>query len=46
MPHEEVEFISEADTVRGWFYSPDGVDGPAPTVVLAGGWCYVREKLG
>ena len=45
MPHEEVEFISESDTVRGWFYSPDGVDGPAPTVVLAGGWCYVRELV-
>jgi pimeloyl-ACP methyl ester carboxylesterase len=38
----DVEFNSEGTTCRGWLYvaSP----GKArPTVVLAGGWCYVRE---
>jgi cephalosporin-C deacetylase-like acetyl esterase len=38
----DVEFKSEGATVRAWFYRADG-DGPRPAVVLAGGWCYVRE---
>jgi uncharacterized protein len=38
----DVEFKSEGATVRAWFYKADG-DGPRPAVVLAGGWCYVRE---
>jgi pimeloyl-ACP methyl ester carboxylesterase len=44
MEKEEIEFLSEGTTVRGWFYAADG-DGPHPTVVLAGGWCYVRELV-
>ena len=38
----DVEFKSEGTTCRGWLY----VASPGerrPTVVLAGGWCYVRE---
>jgi uncharacterized protein len=38
----DVEFPSEGATVRAWFYKANG-DGPRPAVVLAGGWCYVRE---
>jgi uncharacterized protein len=38
----DVEFKSEGATVRAWFYKADS-DGPRPAVVLAGGWCYVRE---
>ena len=38
----DVEFRSEGPTVRAWFYKADG-DGAGPPVVLAGGWCYVRE---
>jgi dipeptidyl aminopeptidase/acylaminoacyl peptidase len=38
----DVEFTSEGVTCRGWFY-PSSKGGRAPTVVLAGGWCYVRE---
>jgi hypothetical protein len=38
----DVEFQSEGATVRGWFYKADG-HSPRPAVVLAGGWCYVRE---
>ena len=38
----DVEFQSEGATVGAWFYKADG-DGPRPAVVLAGGWCYVRE---
>jgi len=40
----DVEFQSEGTTCRGWFYRPDGA-GPFPAVVLAGGWCYVRELV-
>jgi len=42
MPHREVEFTSGGDTVRGDLLLPDG-DGPFPVVVMAGGWCYVKE---
>lgn len=38
----DVEFTSEGTTCRAWFYKADG-GGRRPTVVLAGGWCYVRE---
>lgn len=43
MLREDIEFHSEGDTVRGWLYRPDGVAVDVPAVVLAGGWCYVRE---
>ena len=45
MHREDVEFKSQGDVIRGWFYRPDNADGPAPTIVLAGGWCYVRELV-
>ena len=42
MERHDVEFQSEDATVRAWFYRAAG-GGRRPTVVLAGGWCYVRE---
>lgn len=45
MKREEVEFVSDGVTLRGWLYLPDGNAGPHPAVVLAGGWCYVRELV-
>jgi uncharacterized protein len=39
----DIEFLSGTDTVRGWLYTPDEGEGPFPTVVMAGGWCYVKE---
>jgi fermentation-respiration switch protein FrsA (DUF1100 family) len=41
----DVDFNSGEDTVRGWLYTPDDVDGPYPTIVMAGGWCYVKELV-
>lgn len=38
----DVEFQSEGSTCRAWFYRAAGT-GRRPTVILAGGWCYVRE---
>ena len=38
----DVEFQSEGVTCRGWLYLADSAK-KSPTVVLAGGWCYVRE---
>jgi fermentation-respiration switch protein FrsA (DUF1100 family) len=38
----EVEFASGGETVRGDLYLPEG-EGPHPVVVMAGGWCYVKE---
>ena len=40
-----MEFSSGGDTVRGWLYTPDDADGPCPTIVMAGGWCYVKELV-
>jgi fermentation-respiration switch protein FrsA (DUF1100 family) len=41
---ESVEFQSGGETVRGDLYLPDGA-GPHPIVVMAGGWCYVKELV-
>jgi fermentation-respiration switch protein FrsA (DUF1100 family) len=41
---ESVEFQSGGETVRGDLYLPDG-EGPHPIVVMAGGWCYVKELV-
>jgi fermentation-respiration switch protein FrsA (DUF1100 family) len=31
--------------VRGWLYTPDEGEGPFPAIVMAGGWCYVKELV-
>ena len=41
----DIEFTSGGDTVRGWLYTPDTGDGPWPVIVMAGGWCYVKELV-
>jgi fermentation-respiration switch protein FrsA (DUF1100 family) len=41
----DVEFQSGGDAVRGWLYTPDAGDGPHPLIVMAGGWCYVKELV-
>lgn len=40
----DVEFASDGTTVRGHLYLPEG-EGPFPVVVMAGGWCYVKELV-
>lgn len=45
MHREDVEFTSEGEIVRGWLYRPEGTSEDVPAVVLAGGWCYVRELV-
>jgi fermentation-respiration switch protein FrsA (DUF1100 family) len=42
---QDVEFQSEGVTVRAHLYTPDGAHGPLPVVVMAGGWCYVKELV-
>jgi fermentation-respiration switch protein FrsA (DUF1100 family) len=44
MIKSDVEFRSEGTTVRADFYAPAG-EGPFPTVVMGGGWCYVKELI-
>lgn len=39
----DVEFNAEGTTLRGWFYAPDGVRGPTPTLVMAHGFSAVKE---
>ena len=41
----DIEFTSGGETVRGWLYTPDAVEGPCPVIVMAGGWCYVKELV-
>lgn len=41
----DIEFKSKSDTCRGWFYTPDRGNPPFPTVIMAGGWCYVKEVV-
>lgn len=45
MARSEVEFRSGEDTVRGWLYTPDEGEGAFPCIVMAGGWCYVKELV-
>jgi fermentation-respiration switch protein FrsA (DUF1100 family) len=41
----DVEFTSAGETVRGWLYTPEEGEPPYPVVVMAGGWCYVKELI-
>jgi fermentation-respiration switch protein FrsA (DUF1100 family) len=41
----DVEFRSGDATVRGWLYTPDQCEPPWPVIVMAGGWCYVKELV-
>lgn len=40
---QRVEFASDGETLVGTLFRPDHAEGPLPTVVAAGGWCYVKE---
>jgi cephalosporin-C deacetylase-like acetyl esterase len=42
---EDVEFLSDGTTCRGWYYPPEKESETSGAVVLAGGWCYVREVV-
>jgi uncharacterized protein len=39
-----VTFLSEGTEIEALLYVPDG-PGPFPAVVMAGGWCYVKELV-
>jgi fermentation-respiration switch protein FrsA (DUF1100 family) len=41
----DVEFQSGGQTIRGHLYLPEGGTGPWPVIVMAGGWCYVKELV-
>jgi pimeloyl-ACP methyl ester carboxylesterase len=41
----DIEFQSKGSTVRGWLMTPDTGSSPYPVVVMAGGWCYVKEVV-
>ena len=40
---KDIEFKSRGETCRGWLYTPDKGKAPFPVVIMAGGWCYVKE---
>lgn len=39
----DIEFDADGTTLRGWFYTPAGANGPVPTIVMAHGWSAVKE---
>jgi dienelactone hydrolase len=39
----DIEFKSKGEVCRGWLYTPDKGKAPFPVVIMAGGWCYVKE---
>ena len=41
---QTIEIPSGGETLSALLYLPDG-PGPHPTVVLGGGWCYVKELV-
>lgn len=40
---KDIEFVSRGEACRGWLYTPETGKRPFPVVVMAGGWCYVKE---
>ena len=42
---QDVEFRSGGEVIRGHLYRPDNATGPVPIIVMAGGWCYVKELV-
>ncbi len=40
---QDIEFDADGTTLRGWLYVPDGVSGPAPTIVMSHGYSAVKE---
>jgi fermentation-respiration switch protein FrsA (DUF1100 family) len=40
---QDIEFDAQGTTLRGWLYVPDGVSGPAPTIVMCHGFSAVKE---
>jgi len=45
MSRENITFQSDGLKLVGHFYKPENVDPPYPTVVMGGGWCYVKELI-
>ena len=45
MNREDVEFMSDGIKLRWHFCTPESREGPYPTIVMAGGWCYVKELI-
>jgi fermentation-respiration switch protein FrsA (DUF1100 family) len=43
MARRDIEFDAEGVTLRGWFYTAEGANGTAPTVVMAHGFSAVKE---
>jgi uncharacterized protein len=41
---QSVQFTSEGERLDALLFLPEG-EGPHPCVVLAGGWCYVKELV-
>lgn len=45
MRRENVTFSSDGLKLKGHFYLPEEGTAPYPVVVMAGGWCYVKELI-
>jgi len=45
MGKEQVSYLSDGTRIAADFYKPENVVPPYPTVVMGGGWCYVKELI-
>ena len=45
MSREDITFQSDGLKLVGHFYKPENIEPPYPTVVMGGGWCYVKELI-
>jgi fermentation-respiration switch protein FrsA (DUF1100 family) len=45
MQARSVEFSSAGERIAADLYLPDGGAAPYPLVIMAGGWCYVKELI-
>jgi predicted acyl esterase len=45
MQREDVTFESDGTRIEAHLYLPNSSTAPHPTVVMAGGWCYVKELV-
>jgi dienelactone hydrolase len=44
LPSKTIEFTSDGERIEALLYLPEG-EGPHPCIVMAGGWCYVKELV-
>ncbi len=45
MARENITFQSDGLRLAGHLYTPENMDPPFATIIMGGGWCYVKELI-